>query len=71
MEETFGELVERHVEPDSNWYIDTYSSYIEVCMSENNKDGFEAFIEELKGRGIEYEIESVGREGDHVVHVYA
>jgi hypothetical protein len=70
MEETIGELVERFVEPDSNWYIDTFGSYTSVGMDENHKKEFEAFLEELDSRNIEYGIEEFGREGVHVVHVY-
>jgi hypothetical protein len=70
MKETIGELVERFVEPDSNWYIDTFGSYTSVGMDKDHKEEFEAFLKELKHEDIEFEIESVGREGVHVVHVY-
>ena len=70
MEETIGEIVEKFVELDSNWYIDTFGSYTSVGMGKNHKEEFEAFLNELKTKGIEFEIESLGRKDVHVVHVY-
>ena len=64
------ELVEEFVELDSNWYIDTFGSYTSVGMEEEHKEEFEAFLEELKVKGIDYEIQSIGREDGHAVRVY-
>jgi hypothetical protein len=68
MTNSIGELVERFVELDSNWYLDTYNAYIEVGIE--NKGNFEEFIQELKNRNISYEIQSVAFDEEHIVHIY-
>lgn len=65
---TIPSLVEGFVEEGSNWHYDVYDSYTEVGME--NKSDFDAFIVRIGKENIEYEIQSLTTDPEHVVHVF-
>jgi hypothetical protein len=54
MKETISELVENIVEENTNWYLDTYSSYTEVGIE--SEEAVSEFISALESRNTNYHI---------------
>lgn len=52
MKETITELVEKFVQDDENYFVDTYSSYTVVGIE--NRENLAGFVAALEERGIEY-----------------